>query len=205
MPTRLKPRPKHIRHITNSVDPASLIGKHVIGFLDDYPLSLTLSESPDKPLEIHFGGECGGGKDFEYFIDDHLRSALEKAASNDPHHCPVKIIDAYSGEVTKRYEIPSNDRLPQYRGKIWYDTFTCVGIRLEGMKEIGYIWGEDTGKSWDELCFYCGTFIATDEQLAEMELDHQKKEKEKQFNNEAKALLKSWKEIRLCKKKENDI
>ncbi|KAF3100607.1 hypothetical protein TWF706_006160 [Orbilia oligospora] len=194
MSVRLKPRPKHIRHITNALDPASLIGKHVIGFLDDYPLSLTLSESAEKPLEIHFGGEYGGGKDFEYFIDDHLRSALEKAAS-DGFRRPAKIVDAHVGEVTKKYEVPKNEKLPQHNGKLWHDKLTCVGLRLEGMKEIGYIWGEDTEKAWDEFCLYCGTFIATDKQLEEIELEHQKKEKER------KSQLKFSAEMQLLKEK----
>ncbi|KAK6339924.1 hypothetical protein TWF718_009313 [Orbilia javanica] len=181
MSVRLKPRPKHIRHITNSLDPASLIGKHVIGFLDDYPLYLTLSESAEKPLEIHFGGEYGGGKDFEYFMDDHLRSALEKAAGGGARH-PVKIIDAHVGEVSKKYEVPKNQKLPQHNGKIWHDKLTCVGLRLEGMKEIGYIWGEDVEKAWDEFCLYCGTFIATEEQLEELELKHVKKEEERKLH-----------------------
>ncbi|KAK6523395.1 hypothetical protein TWF281_001375 [Arthrobotrys megalospora] len=189
MCVRLKPRPEHIRHITNSLDPASLIGKHVTGFLDDYPLYLTLAEAPEKPLEIHFGGEYGGGKDFEYFIDEHLRSALEKAAKNGSK-VPVKIIDAHVGETTKKYEVPHNEKLPQHNGKPWYDRFTCVGLQLEGMKEIGYMWGEDTEKAWDEFCLYCGTFIATDEQLEDLELQHQRNEKEREL------LLKNFKDTK---------
>lgn len=128
----------------------------------------------------------GGGKCFEYFIDDHLRSALENAAK-DGAGAPVKIVDAHVGEVTKKYAVPHNEKLPQHNGKLWRDRFTCIGIRLQGMKEIGYMWGEDTEKSWDEFCLYCGTFIATDEQLAEMELQHQQNEKEREL------LLKNFK------------
>ncbi|EPS37229.1 hypothetical protein H072_9021 [Dactylellina haptotyla CBS 200.50] len=175
-PAYLRPRPHHIRHLTNSVDPASLIGKHIIGFLDDYPLYLTLLEDNGKTLEIHFGGEYGGGKDFEYFIDDTLRTALELAAKRGKAK-PTKIIDAHTAEVNKPYEVPVNQKLPEHNGKIWHDKFSVVGLRLEGMKQIGYIWGEDTEKAWEEFCLYCGTFIASEEQLAEMEQKYEEEKK----------------------------
>ncbi|KAF3923059.1 hypothetical protein ABW20_dc0105225 [Dactylellina cionopaga] len=179
MPIRLKPRPKQIRHLTNSLDPATLIGKHVIGFLDDYPLSLTLMESLTKPLEIHFGGPYGGGKHFEYFLDSHLRTALESAAKNGSSR-PVKIIGAHVAETTKTHEVPHNEKLPQHNGNTWHDKLACVGLKLEGMKEMGYIWGEDTERAWEEFCLYCGTFIATEEQLEEMERSYEEAEKEKE-------------------------
>ncbi|KAK6352135.1 hypothetical protein TWF730_008966 [Orbilia blumenaviensis] len=199
MSIRLKPRPEHIRHMTNSLDPASLIGKHVIGFFDDYPLYLILYESPKKPLEIHFGGEYGGGKDFEYFIDDHLRNALEEAAKKGAKE-PVKIIDAHVGEVTKKYTVPHNEKLPQHNGKLWNDRFTCVGFQLEGMREIGYMWGEDTEKAWDEFCLYCGTFIATDKQLEMMELEYQQNQREKDLMLKNQRETQHWNDAKLALK-----
>ncbi|KAF3933889.1 hypothetical protein ABW19_dt0203685 [Dactylella cylindrospora] len=189
----LRPRPKEIIHLTNSRNPTTLIGMHVIGFLDDYPLKITLAELPNKPLHIHFGGEYGGGKDFEYFLDDELREALEKAArmgaaaeasaeatavaSPSAIEVPktpgntaalpagIKILDAHTAETIVRYNVPVNDVLPQHNGKRWKDVIQVVGLKLEGMKTVGYIWGEDVEKGWEEFCNYCGTFIATEEQL----------------------------------------
>ncbi|KAF3914667.1 hypothetical protein AA313_de0204529 [Arthrobotrys entomopaga] len=163
--TYLMPRPKAVRHFSKDFNPENLVGKYVIGFLDDYPLSITLPGG-DEPVEIHFGGKYGGGKDFEYKIDGHLRAALERAARFGSQN-PCKIIAAHTAEATMTYSVPPNRNLPQYTGKQWNDKLSVVGLRIEGMKEMGYIWGEDVEKAWEETCLYCGTYITSGESMEE--------------------------------------
>lgn len=37
------------------------------------------------------------------------------------------------------------------------------------MDRVGWIWGEDTDKSWEEFVLYCGSYIPSKEQLETIE------------------------------------
>ncbi|KAF3933973.1 hypothetical protein ABW19_dt0208364 [Dactylella cylindrospora] len=143
-------------------DPRSLIGKRIVSVSDvaNYPRSVVITLAGDAKalIEIHIRASSFN---FIVEISDQLRAHLAKA-SNDS---PVKITGAASGYKKVVYAAPlcrTTKELKELKATKVTDEFTLIGLKLEGMTEMGWIWGEDYKRSFKEGKLKADAYIADD-------------------------------------------
>ncbi|KAJ6263823.1 hypothetical protein Dda_2395 [Drechslerella dactyloides] len=134
-------------------DPQTLVGKHIIKSTPwhSYPMVLTLRE---EPKAIHINGTVTG-RFFTIETCDSLKTHLAKASPKTP----LKIIAAAWGQKQVAYTAPRCPEKRELYGKKQVDLFNLVGLQLEGMQEIGWIWSEDMINSFEEGQLKASVFI----------------------------------------------
>ncbi|KAK6352743.1 hypothetical protein TWF696_004746 [Orbilia brochopaga] len=124
-------------------DPAILVGKHIIQAKTwtDNVLILTLQER-NRQIWI---SNVDGSLPFIIQTCPLLGEHLWKVN----HDNPLKIIAAVRGKKSVAYAAPFNLRHRELHGKLRIDKFDLVGLQLEGMEEMGWIWAEDMQDSFE--------------------------------------------------------
>ncbi|KAF3914689.1 hypothetical protein AA313_de0205914 [Arthrobotrys entomopaga] len=140
-----------------TLNPTSLIGLNFLSASTESSCSLILivrrGRQKDFKHEIH--SDCLG-QFFKIEMSDNLKRQFSKASPSKP----LKIINAASGEKEVMYTAPMCRNKPEVYGTKQVDRFTLIGLQLQGMDEMGWIWAEDMKRSFEEGMLKSSVFIA---------------------------------------------
>ncbi|KAL8920625.1 MAG: hypothetical protein Q9208_006107 [Pyrenodesmia sp. 3 TL-2023] len=140
-------------------DPSTLIGLHVkagsnVGEFE-YPYVIQTVEEGVVHIELHLSGRY-----HTLHLDHHLYMAIE-AATN---HKPVKIVEAVFGRRSIDVRWPKWCWVKDLRGKIVKEEFDVIGLRLENMTAMGWIWGEDDIQEFHNSGLYADAYVSLDKE-----------------------------------------
>ncbi|KAF3923066.1 hypothetical protein ABW20_dc0105445 [Dactylellina cionopaga] len=140
-------------------DPSTLIGLPLIACTPEYayPLTLTFRQRSPKPLNIEIHSTILG-RFFNIETCDLLKTHLPKATRSKP----LKVIATALGSKEVIYAAPLCIKKRRLQGKRQVDKFNLIGIQLEGMDEMGWIWAEDMERSFEEGKLHGSVYIATE-------------------------------------------
>lgn len=119
----------------NEWDPAQLVGLHVTGVSSEdyaYPWEIHVQEH-EEPIEIELSN---GGRYHGPTMDVRLRTVLRRATKKRP----LQILEGVVGQRRTKVKWPASSHFPDMRGKTFMEEYRLVGLRLEGMDKIGWIW-----------------------------------------------------------------
>ncbi|KAK6538353.1 hypothetical protein TWF694_011233 [Orbilia ellipsospora] len=144
-----------------TVDPTSLIGLNFLSASAEYsyPLTLTVRRGRQKQFKYEIHSKCTG-RFFNIQVSTNLKQQFSQATSAQP----LKIIKAASGEKEVMYAAPMCHKICKMRkmaGMKMVDKFTLIGLQLQGMSEMGWIWAEDVEGSFEEGILKASVFIPT--------------------------------------------
>ncbi|KAF2416695.1 hypothetical protein EJ08DRAFT_703567 [Tothia fuscella] len=128
-------------------DPCTLVGLHVCRDLERHALGHLLihideerHEKQTVPAVVVDAGPLGR---YHRLV---LEPSLSSAFKSIKHEQPVKIMEAVTGVMRKNMIVPN---IVGESMKITHtDGFYLLGLRLEGMSEIGWICGQDANKEF---------------------------------------------------------
>lgn len=139
-------------------DPAEFVGKSITAYEDrECPLSaLTLWCGWDVRDALQFlinmGSEAQGSEsqylfDFTIKMDEVLSDALELGlGARKPHHGGPRVKKDKDGKEKSLLIIDAGVAMRRWTAE--RQEYRVVGIRLEGMEQMGFLWAEDEDESW---------------------------------------------------------
>ena len=94
-------------------------------------------------------------------MDQHLRHAIQAATDANP----VKIVRAVVAHrsINVAYPRGSEIRIEMWAGVV-KEEFYIVGIKLEGMDDMGWIWGQDSEEEFYNSGLYSWAFVMKKEE-----------------------------------------
>ncbi|KAI4137879.1 MAG: hypothetical protein LQ341_004934 [Variospora aurantia] len=138
----------------DSRDPHTLIGLHVKGgsLLGQYDNPFVIQTVEKGPILI---GLRNTGPFHTLHIGKYLLTALEAATDENP----LKILGAALGRRSTDVQWPTDSVNVELRGKFKEEVFELIGLRLEGMRCMAWIWGEDYTKEFKNFGLYSSAWI----------------------------------------------
>ncbi|KAK6339925.1 hypothetical protein TWF718_009314 [Orbilia javanica] len=140
-------------------DPAVLVGLRLISVsqLHQYPLILSFRQYRRAPRDVQIHSSVVG-RFFNVEVCDLLREHLPKAS--DIH--PLKVIAAAFGSKKVEYSAPYSLQHRDLFRKKQVDEYKLIGLQLEGMNRMGWIWAEDLDRSFEEGQIKASVYIPTE-------------------------------------------
>ncbi|KAK6352134.1 hypothetical protein TWF730_008965 [Orbilia blumenaviensis] len=128
-------------------DPASLVGQLLISAtpIGQYPLTLSFRQTRRPPLDVQIHSVVLG-RFFNIEVCDLLREHLSKASDVRP----LKVIAATLGTKRVEYSAPYCMKKRSLFRKKQTDVYDLIGLQLQGMSRMGWIWAEDLDRSFEE-------------------------------------------------------
>ena len=135
-------------------DPATLVGVEIVGAeVDEFDYPMCLQCKDGERVTIEMGGAMGRYHSLQ--CDGLLSRALTRATKERP----VKILKAAT--VQRRSLVKGRRMYMVGVQKPYIETYKMIGLRVQGMTRIGYIWGQDTEN--DEMSMkYCDAMTVKD-------------------------------------------
>ncbi|EGX53119.1 hypothetical protein AOL_s00007g68 [Orbilia oligospora ATCC 24927] len=139
-------------------NPAVLAGLLLISAtpVHQYPLTLSFRQPRRYPLDFQIHSSVLG-QFFNIEICDLLREHLSKVSSVHP----LRVIDAAFGSKKVEYSAPYSLRYRHLFRKKRVDEYKLIGLQLEGMNRMGWIWAEDLDRSFEEGQIKASVYIPT--------------------------------------------
>ncbi|EWC44869.1 hypothetical protein DRE_00928 [Drechslerella stenobrocha 248] len=134
--------------------PTVLVGRHILAATpsDTYPLIFTTREGNQRQFQIH---STVTGRYFAIQTCALLKRHLSRVGVGRPS----KVIAAASGRKEVVYAAPFCAKKRRLYGKKQVDIFNLIGLQLEGMSEMGWIWAEDMRSSFEEGVLRASVYI----------------------------------------------
>ncbi|EPS37246.1 hypothetical protein H072_9020 [Dactylellina haptotyla CBS 200.50] len=151
-------------------DPATLVDLYILSATKEYsyPLILEVCEGPRRsrrhqPFQVEIHSECLG-RFFTIETCDLLREHFQRLTPSKS----LKIIAAASGSKQVIYAAPLCPKKRRMQGTKQTEKYHLIGLQLEGMDEMGWIWAEDMERSFEEGKLKASVYIPTER----VETDH---------------------------------
>ncbi|KAK6499114.1 hypothetical protein TWF481_011685 [Arthrobotrys musiformis] len=140
-------------------DPASLVGLLLISAtpIHGYPLTLSFRQYRKGPRDVEIHSSVLG-RFFHVEVCDLLREHLPKATGIHP----LKVIAAAFGSKKVEYSAPYALPYRHLFRKKRTDEYNLIGLQLEGMSRMGWIWAEDLDRSFEEGQIKSSVYIPTE-------------------------------------------
>ncbi|KAK6523394.1 hypothetical protein TWF281_001374 [Arthrobotrys megalospora] len=140
-------------------DPASLVGLLLIGAtpIHQYPLILSFRQPRKAPRDVEIHSDVLG-RFFNIEVCDLLREHLPQASGVRP----LKVIAAEFGSKRVEYSAPYSLKCRQWFKKKRTDEYNLIGLQLQGMDRMGWIWAEDLDRSFEEGRLKASVYIPTE-------------------------------------------
>ncbi|KAK6513626.1 hypothetical protein TWF506_008063 [Arthrobotrys conoides] len=140
-------------------NPADLVGLLLISAtpIHHYPLTLSFRQPRGYPRDVQIHSSVLG-RFFNIEICDLLREYLSKASDVRP----LKVIAAAFGSKQVEYSAPYSLRYRHLFRRKRVDEYNLIGLQLEGMNRMGWIWAEDLDRSFEEGQIKASVYIPTE-------------------------------------------